>query len=76
MKSLYVVIACVAASLAATGPAVAACPSNATLASLDIWPQNSLVAGETVTGTHSCGRRIRCTSGNTRQGLQRTCRWL
>ena len=65
-----------AALVCAAGAAVAACPSNATLASLDVWPQNSLVAGESVTGTHSCGRRIRCTAGNTRQMLRRSCRWL
>lgn len=76
MKVLGIAIAVAMATLVGAGPARAACPSNATQASLDIWPQNSLIAGETVTGMHTCGRRIRCTAGNTRQMLRRSCRWL
>ncbi len=76
MKSLALVFALAVGLIGAAGPAMAACPANATRASLDIWPQNSLAAGETVTGTHSCGRSIRCSAGNPRQVLRRSCRWL
>ncbi len=76
MRVSRALMAAAVVGLGGVNPAMAACPSNATRASMELWPENSLVAGETVTGTHSCGQRIRCTSGNPRRGLRRSCRWL
>ena len=52
------------------------CPSNANQASYSIWPENSIKTGVTKTGTHRCGRKLRCTGGAYNVRGSRSCSWL
>jgi len=62
--------------LAAGLPAHAAdCPANASKASYDMWPANTLRPGQTFTGKHPCGREMTCTGGQVNVKGSRVCRW-
>ena len=69
----------VATSAMAFAPSMAqaqTCPSNAVQASIVVWPMGNIRTGQTVTGTHPCGRRITCTGGNLNTPGSRVCSWL
>lgn len=53
-----------------------ACPANATQASFSVWAKNSIKTGQTVTGAHRCGRKLRCTGGTFNVKGSRSCSWL
>jgi hypothetical protein len=73
---MRVVLAAAAILLAASSfPAHAACPANATDASMAVWPPSSIPTGVQVSGTHPCGRKITCNGGRAGQKATRICRW-
>jgi hypothetical protein len=76
MRSLVLFSMVVAGLSLAPSPVRAQCPSNATRASLAVWPAESIQTGKTVTGTHPCGKRIQCTGGRPGDLKTRSCRWL
>jgi hypothetical protein len=54
-----------------------ACPKNATVASLAIWPRGTISTGKLASGRHPCGRSMECVGGqNISNTGGRNCRWL
>jgi len=54
-----------------------ACPKDATVASVALWPAGAISTGKSVTGRHPCGRSMECQGGaSARKGGGRNCRWL
>jgi hypothetical protein len=74
---VLVILSVLGVSLTFATPVLAQkCPANATEASYSVWGPNSIRTGQTVTGTHRCGRRLRCTGGTTNVRGSRNCSWL
>jgi hypothetical protein len=74
MRSRLLVAALLVVSAASVVPATAKdCPADARAASRELWSQ--IPTGKTVTGRHSCGRRIQCTGGSG-DSKRRSCQWL
>lgn len=53
-----------------------ACPSDATSASVSLWPMGAVQRNQKVRGTHACGRQIECVGGTSTAARTRSCRWL
>ena len=60
----------------AQGSQKSACPSSASQASQQVWPEGSISRGQTMTATHPCGRQLSCSGGSSQQGNRRQCKWL
>lgn len=52
------------------------CPTDASRASYSIWAGGSIRYKQTKTGTHPCGRKMRCVGGSNAQNIPRKCTWL
>ena len=73
----FIFLSALAVGLTLAPPVVQAqtCPRNATRASMQMWPAGSLLPGQSVTGTHPCGRRITCIGGRPNVIGSRSCSW-
>jgi len=52
------------------------CPADASRASYSIWAGGSIRYKQVKSGTHPCGRKMRCVGGSNAQNIPRKCRWL
>ncbi|WP_420333141.1 caspase family protein [Roseibium sp.] len=52
------------------------CPSDASRASYSIWAGGSIRYKQVKSGTHACGRKMRCVGGSNAQNIPRKCKWL
>ena len=73
----YLIPLAAAFTILAASSAVQAkgCPANARNASLALWPGGTIPTGQTVTGTHPCGRSLTCTGGSPGNFASRHCHW-
>jgi hypothetical protein len=78
MRTRALALAAAMTLLLAPAPAPAAqkCPSDATSASIALWPKGSIRTGQSKNGTHPCGRRITCMGGVAIAKGSRSCKWL
>ncbi len=52
------------------------CQTDASDASFALWPRGSISTGQTKTGMHPCGKRIKCAGGKQNASGTRTCQWI
>jgi hypothetical protein len=52
------------------------CQADASDASFALWPRGSISTGQTKTGMHPCGKRIKCAGGKQNASGTRTCQWI
>jgi len=72
----FIALATVIAIQATTSAVQAAnCPANPRNASLSLWPGGTIPTGQTVSGTHACGRKLTCTGGIPGNFTSRQCHW-
>jgi hypothetical protein len=76
MRALTLVSIFIVSFSTAPAHAQKSCPNDATAASTALWGTGTIKTGESVTGTHPCGRRISCIGGTPNAPKSRRCRWL
>lgn len=75
MRNVIALAAAIAILAAPSAVQAKGCPANPRNASLALWPGGSIRTGQTVTGTHPCGRKLTCTGGKPGVFASRQCRW-
>jgi hypothetical protein len=75
MRNLIALAALIAIAAGTSAVQASTCPASPRDASLALWAGNTIPTGQTVSGTHPCGRKLTCTGGVHANFASRECHW-
>ncbi len=75
MRNLLTLVALIVLLAVPSAAGAKECPANPRNASLALWPGGTIPTGQTVAGTHPCGRKLTCTGGTPGNFASRQCHW-